>query len=226
MDLKKIYIALVGVHKKKLENATSVESFLRSLYTAARCRYLASTRLKNKGKFSFLVTTLLSLGLIFIPLMQNAGINISFPPKVLNMIQIFLAVSVLVYSIINSKSRYEVRSEKLSDCGDKIKRLARELSSEIEKDVDKKLFDYQYYREKYYDIETDFENHSLLDYSMAILQMPEYYSITGLTRLYQNVKIKGQVFSSYSVSGIVLIFELLVIIDMLNIFNCLSKLFI
>ena len=41
---------------------------------------------------------------------------------------IFLAVSVLVYSVVIGTAKYEVRAEGLTQCGDKLKELNRELN--------------------------------------------------------------------------------------------------
>jgi len=106
-----VFKALLGHNGYKANSDSPAENFLRTLYTASKCRYVASSRLKNKGMFAFATTTALSLGLIFIPLMQNAGLELSLPDQVLNMIQIFLAVSVLVYSTINSQAGYQVGAE-------------------------------------------------------------------------------------------------------------------
>jgi hypothetical protein len=97
------------------------EKLLNSMRTTARCRFHAAQRLKKQGDFSFFTTTILSLGLILIPLIQNAEIKLAYSDKVLNMMQIFLAVSILVYSTINSTARYDLRSQVLSECGDKLK---------------------------------------------------------------------------------------------------------
>lgn len=70
------------------------------------CEYNASVRLQKQDRFSFVTIIILSLGLVFIPLIQNAGIKLSFHSNVINMIQIFIAVAVLVYSIAISTARY------------------------------------------------------------------------------------------------------------------------
>jgi hypothetical protein len=63
---------------------------------------------------------MLSLGLIFIPLMQNADITLILSNKVINMMQVFLAVAILVYSIIISTSKYDIR-----ESAGKLKKLTR-----------------------------------------------------------------------------------------------------
>jgi hypothetical protein len=114
--------------KKPLENRTKhLENTMR--ITAINC-YNASNRLKLKSKIAFATTIILSLGLILIPLIQMAKIPLTFNTDILSTMQIFLAVSVLVYSIIIGTGRYELRSEQLHDCGGKIKQLIREFQRE------------------------------------------------------------------------------------------------
>jgi ABC-type multidrug transport system permease subunit len=91
-----------------------------SMRVTAKCRYNAAVRLQWQGKFAFFTTTVLSLGLIFIPLIQTAGVELAFGASFLNMMQIFLAVAILVYSVVIRTARYDVREETLTECGDKL----------------------------------------------------------------------------------------------------------
>jgi len=210
----------------KNENVVPVEDFLRVLYTASSCRHKASSRLRNKGAFSFATTTFLSMGLIFMPLMQTTGLTLSFPIEVLNILQIFLAVSVLVYSIINSQARYGVRSKALSECGDQIKKLARELDAKIAACDEKDKFDYEYYRERYVDIDIDVENHSQQDWVFAIFVLQRFYVITPSEKCCLIFKAYCNNILSYFAPVCILLFELAIILDMLDIINIISPVFI
>ena len=112
---------------KDVEAKTKREKLIASMKTTAVNRYNASNRLIWQSRVTFSVSTLFSLGLIFVPLMQLAKVPLSLSGDVLAAIQIFLAVAILVYSIITGTARFELRSEQLNDCGDKIKSLIREL---------------------------------------------------------------------------------------------------
>ena len=103
-----------------------------SMRTTTKCRYNAAVRLQHHGRYSFFTTTVLSLGLVFIPLIQNAGVPLAFKPNVLNMMQIFLGVAVLVYSVVIGTARYDMRSSQLTECGDKLKELVRSLEKDRE----------------------------------------------------------------------------------------------
>ncbi|WP_197017030.1 SLATT domain-containing protein [Bibersteinia trehalosi] len=143
------------------------EKFQMSIRVTAKCRFNAAERLKRQSKFAFFTTTILSLGLIFIPLMQNAGIKLEFPTNVLNTMSIFLAVAVLVYSVVIGTARYEARADKLTQCGDNLKDLSRELDNQSENssinitDLEK----------KYSHLISDTENHTRTDYLAATLEM-------------------------------------------------------
>lgn len=112
---------------KEKDRASEVDKIIASMKTTAVNRYNASVRLMMLGKMAFVSTTIFSLGLIFIPLMQLAGVHLKLSGDVLNAVQIFLATSLLVYSVVIGTARYELRGEQLNDCGDKIKELIREL---------------------------------------------------------------------------------------------------
>lgn len=155
-----------------------------TMSTTATNRYNASNRLRMQGKFTFFTATVLSLCLIFIPLMQLADAQLALPDKLLNAIQIFLAVAILVYSVVIGTARYDLRSEQLNECGDNIKSLIRELRRENEKASgridDKVLAELQ---RRYSSITTDVENHTRNDYRLTTLQLRELFKITGFVRL-------------------------------------------
>lgn len=169
---------------RETARANETERLDATMKTTAVNRYNASNRLRAQGKFTFFTTTILSLGLIFIPLMQLADAQLALPERLLNAIQIFLAVSILVYSVIIGTARYDLRSEQLNDCGDNIKELIRELRREKEAaggQVGKeKLAELQ---DRYSSITTDVENHTKNDYRSTVLQLPEMFKVTGFVRM-------------------------------------------
>jgi hypothetical protein len=193
-----------------------IQKLLNGMRVTSKCRYNASIRLKRQSQFSFFATTLLSLGLILVPLLQNSDIQLAFPPKVLNMLQIFLAVAVLVYSVINATARYETRSEALNDCGDKIKDLIRNLRREVaESKSSGAVVDLQSYNQKYDGVSTDAENHARVDFIMASLEMKIDYNYTGLLRLYMYVKSWALYALLFVVPTAMLIAEVIFVLDML-----------
>lgn len=181
--MQKIVDWVLSRFPRETARANETERLDATMKTTAVNRYNASNRLKAQGKFTFFTTTILSLGLVFIPLMQLADVHLALPDRLLNAIQIFLAVSILVYSVVIGTARYDLRSEQLNDCGDNIKELIRELRREKEAAggmVSKeKLAELQ---DRYSSITTDVENHTRNDFRLAVLQLPEIYKVTGIVR--------------------------------------------
>jgi hypothetical protein len=195
-----------------------VQKLLNSMRITSKCRYNASVRLKRQSQYSFFATTLLSLGLILLPLLQNSDIRVAFPPKVLNMLQIFLAVAVLVYSVINATAHYETRSEALNDCGDRIKDLIRNLRREVaEAEKSGVAVDLAKYNGKYDSVSTEAENHSRSDFIIASLEMHSDYKYTGIPRFFLHLKSVFLSLIPYLVPTLLLIGEIIFITDMLGV---------
>ena len=197
-----------------VEMKTPREKLIASMKTTAVSRYNASNRLLWQGKFTFTVSTIFSLGLIFIPLIQLAKIPLKLNGDVLSAVQIFLAVSILVYSIVIGTARYELRSEQLNDCGDKIKNLIRELriaSSNGDAQETSLLRDFQ---QQYAAIISDVENHDRNDYILTILRSPDLFTLTDLGRITHWMKFYLSAATQYIPSIALVTIELLLITDM------------
>lgn len=153
--------------------------------TIAECKYNAAARLRQQAGLTFVTTTALALGLIFIPLMHNSGIALAFSANVLNMMQIFLAVWVLVFAVVIGTSRYDVRAMRLSECGDKLRDLASEIDKERESSVDGKiqLHYLNEFQRRFSEIVGEVENHSRNDARFATLELRADYPIRGIPRL-------------------------------------------
>ena len=197
--------------------------FQLSVRVTAKCRFNAAERLRRHGRFAFFTTTLLSLGLIFIPLIQNTNVALAFPPAVLNMMSTFLAVAVLVYSVVIGTAQYEARADKLSQCGDNLKELNRELEllRAQTSDPETRLKQLQ---TEYACLLSDTENHRRIDYLAATLEMKRDYPITGLIRLYRQSQLLLQSFLPYLLPILLLALEAVFISDMLKITQILPAL--
>lgn len=200
----------------------AAEKLQMSMRVTAKCRYNAAVRLQRQGKFAFFTTTVLSLGLIFIPLMQNAGVPLAYKSNVLNMMQIFLAVAVLVYSVVIGTARYESRAENLTECGDKLKVLIRTLDKDRETKGRFSDEDLAKLQERYSDIATDTENHTRSDYRLAMLEMNRDYLVTGVPRSFEYLLAYADRFSDYIVPILMIAFEILFITDMIGVTNALA----
>lgn len=188
----------------------ALEKLILSMRTTAKCRYNASIRLQRQGKFNFYVTIIFSLGLIFIPLIQASGIHLRYSSGTLTMVQIFLAVAILVYSVLIGTARYEVRAEKLNECGDNLKELIREIrymkeQTKLNKDM------IESFQKRYTNIVTDCENHTRVDYKLAAIEMDNDYYITGYKTIVYYISWVIDFIFRYSTPIIMLIAEVIFI---------------
>lgn len=199
-----------------VECKTKRAKLIASMKTTAVNRYNASNRLAWQSKVTFTVSTLFSLGLIFVPLMQLAKAPLSLNGDVLSAIQIFLAVAILVYSIITGTARFEIRSEQLNDCGDKIKSLIRELRIAPEDDENEEalLRDFQ---KQYEAIIADVENHARSDYLLTIVRSPDLFILSFPGRIFWWLKYTCSSFVSYLPALALVAIEVLLITDMFGI---------
>ncbi|MGL6409391.1 SLATT domain-containing protein [Aeromonas veronii] len=130
-----------------------------------------------------------------------------------------LAVSILVYSVVIATARYDVRAEKLTECGDKLKELIRAIDLEIDENKtiqDSKL---RIFQDRYSDIATDTENHISSDYKFAMLEMTRDYKITGLKRLQVWLFALLQTSIPLALPAVLLLFEVAFITDMVGATN-------
>src|SRR4051794_4849425 len=104
------YDWLFSLKKDRSLPTEPAEVLQRQCHITAKCRYNASIRLKRLGQGTFLTTVVLSLGLILVPMLQLANLRVAYPTPVLNSLQIFLAVAVLVYSIVSATANYGTRA--------------------------------------------------------------------------------------------------------------------
>ncbi|EML1598635.1 SLATT domain-containing protein [Burkholderia cenocepacia] len=217
------FVWLLSLRPVEDDVTDPVQKLMNGMRVTSKCRYNASVRLKRQNQFSFITTTILSLGLILIPLLQNSNIKLSFPDKVLNMLQVFLAVSVLVYSVIIATAHYETRAEALNDCGDKIKDLIRNLRREIaESKTSGVAVNLALYNQRYGDVSTDAENHARVDFMLASLEMSSDYCYTGIIRLFRFVRCGFICSIAYFVPISMIFVEIIFIADMLGITHILS----
>ena len=215
--LKKAYLWAISGGPKERDPKDTAEKLQMSMRVTAKCRYNAAVRLQHHSRFAFFATTALSLGLIFIPLMQLAGISLAFPNNVLGVLQIFMATSVLVYSVVISAARYEVRAENLNECGDKLKELIRAIDNDRAATPPPGKADIEQYQKRYSDIVTDTENHDRSDYWLAMLEMERDYFLTGFPRWLMWWKAHLRRLFPYAVPVAMMLAVCVLITDMLRI---------
>ena len=188
-----------------------------SMRTTAKSRYNAAVRLQRQSKFAFFTTTAFSLGLILMPLLQSTEIPLAYPPAVYSAMQVFLAVAVLVYSVIIGTARYDIRAENLTECGDKLKQLIRELDRYRDPGAaitDDALANYY---TRYSDIVTDSENHLRSDYHLAALEMRNDYFVTGFPWVKTLVTAHFSRSTAYVIPTLMMLVELFFVADSLGV---------
>lgn len=193
-------------------HALELDRVIASMTITARCRLRASVRLKRLGSYHFHTATISSLCLILIPLLQLANVQLPFRTEVLSMAQVFVAVVVLVYSVISSTARYDVRAERLSDCGDRIKALIREVRGKI--DQAKSGQDLVAVNQRYTDIISDSENHSESDYFFAVRTSPEYFDVPIAARWFEAIKMVLQNCGGYLPMAIAVLLQVVLVLDL------------
>lgn len=198
------------------------DKLIASMKTTAVSRYNASNRLARHSKITFWASTLFSLGLIFIPLMQLSGAPLKLSGNILSAIQIFFAVSILVYSIIIGTARFQLRSEQLNDCGDNIKKLIRDLRIAKTNDDEEESSLLKESQEKYAAITTDVENHERSDYLLAILRSQDLFDLTWYGRFFYWLKYIVSALPPYAPPIMIVLIEIFLITDMFGITNIFS----
>jgi hypothetical protein len=188
---------------KKRATADDADDLQLSMRTTANCRHNASVRLLWQSSLTFNATALLSLALIFIPLMQNSGVRVEFKDGVLNMMQVFLGVAVLVYSLIIGTARYEVRALQLAQCADSIKELIRDMKMErLSNGGTLSVASLVSVQDRYAEILTSSENHIENDYRLAMLYMQKDYEVYLGTRALMHLKAIGNKFAAITAPAI------------------------
>lgn len=174
----------------------NIEESFKNLYkkveATSKTRFNASRRLKLHSKYSTYTVVIISLSIIFISLMQTYSLGQNIQSKYANLSQIFLAIAVLVYSLLIDKNEYSALSEKMYSCASKLGNLTQQMYPyrHMENPPHEKYYEFQ---KEYWSILELFETHSNNDFSgdhlRARLDMPEYYNLTGVDRWLTVLKI-------------------------------------
>lgn len=223
--MKAFWIWLWSLGPREKAATTAFDKLHMSMRTTVKCRFAAADRLKNYARFSFFTTTVLSLGLILIPLIQNSQVRLYVAPSVLNMMQIFLAVAVLVFSVVIGTAKYELRAELLTECGNRLKELIREMNRLKGKPEANDPKELERLEKEYSRITTDVENHARVDYRRTWLDMRNDYFLTGIPRLRFLVVTSWYSFYPYLVPLILIAMEIMFVTDMLGVTQRLPEAF-
>lgn len=201
-----------------------------SIDVMAKSKYNGSMRLARFSAFSNLTSYILSLALIFIPLIQLTSIHLAYPEKVLDSLQVFFAVAVLIYSVNSNAAQYEARARSLKESARKLEELSRKLKIDLAYVQDNNgALDLQLFNKMYSEILNTSEDHSRGDFAYATLQTPEMLNESGLRRQWLitklSIKVRYGVIENYIFSVLLILAVIVVILDMLSVTHVLTRIF-
>lgn len=213
--------ALQQIDFKSDEALKLANEQIRTMRITTNARFEAAKRLKKAAFICFIATTIASLGLILIPLLDLARINIRFSAEVLTCFQIFLAVNVLVYSSTVFAANYQARSKDFLSCADEIKSVINKLKLEIKSynegnvmDIDFEKWDGEYRKA----LENS-ENHEDIDYIVALRSYNDKEKLKNNLNIIIRLK---EFFKIYAFFIFLIFIEVVFILDMLGITNIFS----
>ncbi len=166
------------------------DEIYRRIDVTTRVRYNAANRFKTHQWLSQWIVTLLSVGLIVIPLLKALNVPLRTSPQLLDAVEVFLAVLVLAYSLLLGNENYAGRAEKMLACGMELSRLARELYPLQGKEYDEAK--YLSFSERYHDILERYDNHNDIDYKIYTLNNRQKYypNIINFSRAWILIQIQ------------------------------------
>lgn len=207
------------------QDTTELEyQFLKKIELTIDSRFEAGKRLKKLSKVSFITTTIISLGLILIPLLNSAGHNVAFSNETMGNFQMFLAICILVFSVATSTAQYEIRSKEFFECSDKLSIICQEFKIEKTKPKsDQKNVDLKDFELRYRNALNGTENHEDIDYIKAKhIRNLKYTKGYKKRQLFTNSEYIISTFFMYISPIFLSALEIIFIFDMLGITSFLN----
>lgn len=140
----------------------------------ANTRFNAHRRLIHHNNASLWTITCFSMGLIFIPLIETFGLESRFSDEYSSFIQVILAITILVISIILNMTNFSVRADRIHNCGMVLNSFARIVHRHVNDNSTPDVYDQLV--KKYDEILQKHENHANIDYLFTKLRMTNYYT--------------------------------------------------
>jgi hypothetical protein len=136
-----------------------------NVYIVYKSYFSMSRRLAMMNVFSQWTLSLLSVGLIILPLLTVTKMPVRYEQNVIDFASITLAVAVLAFSLLIAANNYAVRSEKTHSCGLELNEILREMRFHA-KDIDR-MTHYKRFEDGYSDLLKRYENTDQIDYLQA-----------------------------------------------------------
>jgi hypothetical protein len=175
-----------------------IEELIRRAKKTAKSKYRAANRLEQHHRLIQVTVALLSCALIATPLMQVFDAIPGYSDKILNMVEVILAVLVLIYSLLLGQERFSERANNMNRNAVELSNLARQIAGNLNRSVEEA--EYHALVNQYYAILEKSENHKTIDYLFTRLNYEPsnkrewIFLIFGLFRIYFRYFI---VFSHY-----------------------------
>ncbi|MDP1579587.1 MAG: SLATT domain-containing protein [Candidatus Didemnitutus sp.] len=148
-----------------LENSLPPDAYEKlgdNVYLVTKNYFSASRRLALHESASQWTLSLLSLGLIVMPLLTVTKMPLRYPQNVVDFAAISLAVAVLMFSLLIGANKYSVRSERMHHAGLELNALMREMRYLVSDP--EKMKRYQEFDRSYGSILQRYENVDEIDY--------------------------------------------------------------
>lgn len=140
-----------------------------NIYIVCKGYFAMSRRLERHRSLSQWTLSLLSLGLIIIPLLTVTKVPVSYPQNIIDFASISLAVGVLVFSLLIGGNNYAVRSERAHTCGLELNELLRDMRT-LAKNPNR-MGHLQRFEARYSNILKRNENYEQIDYTLAKIRI-------------------------------------------------------
>lgn len=172
-----------------------VEELLRRTKITTKSRYRASERLERHQRLSRWTVALLSVALVFVPMMQALGVHLGTDAIYLSATQAVLAVLVLVYSLLLGQENFNSRAEAMHRNGVELGRFARRLAGVK---YEGKGDQYEELAKEYYSILEKYENHKPIDYLFTQLTHKPTSNGEWPTYIFQWIKARVLITAIFS----------------------------
>ncbi len=150
------------------------DELYRRVYITSRSSFCAARRLEQQSKWSQWTVALASVALVVIPLAQSVDLPLPLDAKILNVLEIFLAIVVLVFSLLIGAENYLVKASEMQQRGLELAKIYYALEPYRAKGGNSKSYE-RFYKE--YDvILSKHENHLPIDYDEhKLLKRKDFY---------------------------------------------------
>lgn len=156
----------------------------------ADIRFLASQRLQMHQRLSQWTVTFGSVALLVIPLAMAFGLETSLTGPQISVVQVLLAVSILISSLLLGHEDYGLKAHKMHSCGIELNNLFRKSETGSVTGVE--------LAERYHEILSRYDNHADIDYRRYKVKHHKSYYPETLRRLGKTVVVRADYAARFS----------------------------